>query len=92
MALALGNGTFEGILYPSMIDLGQALYVDANIPLSVFNERLRRIIPQEPNVVLLFSGNTKLTTSASALAGDEAPNSVKQDAILKGIPVLYVWV
>lgn len=87
LALALGLGRFEGVTYPAMLDLANTLLDTANIPISVFNDRLSRIVPKVNNVVLLFTGNGMLKTDASAIAGDTkdtAPNAVRQDAILQG--------
>ena len=50
----------------------------------MLREKLKALVPKADNVVLLFTGNGKLTTSASSLKGDAAPNSLAQDAIKKG--------
>lgn len=86
-SLGLGAGRFSGVSYPSTLDLAQTLFETANIPISVFRERLAGMLPSVDNVVLLFTGNGKLTTSASTIGGDTkdtAPIAVKQDAIRQG--------
>ena len=77
----------QGVTYPALQDLSDALASSANVG-GAFEERLDDLVPEVGDVVLLFSGNRQLTTSASALSGDTkgtAPNAVKQDAVLKGV-------
>ena len=97
-APGLGYGAFKGISFPANFHLSQQLWTESQIV--PFTDRLQSMLPDTDNgmstgqvavlrfdcysVVLLYTGNGELSTSASKLAGDDAPKSVEVDNIRRG--------
>ena len=82
-AVSLGEGRFQGIWYPANVDLSK--YLESSAAVLPWTDRLKSLIPDAANVVLLYTGNSMLTTHASLIDHDEAPRSLKTDAIRRGL-------
>ena len=54
-----------------------------------FTDKLDKLLPTSSNVVLIYSGNPKLTTEASVVPAVDAPNSLVEDCIRKGGLLLH---
>eukprot|EP00656_Telonema_subtile_P051709 TRINITY_DN7026_c0_g1_i3.p1 TRINITY_DN7026_c0_g1~~TRINITY_DN7026_c0_g1_i3.p1 ORF type:complete len:1285 (+),score=198.37 TRINITY_DN7026_c0_g1_i3:119-3973(+) len=80
-AAQLGAGKFEGLIYPANIEFGKELFVNSG--LEFYAEQFSADIDSD-NKVLVYTGNSRLTTSASTLADSPVPRSLQKDSIRQG--------